>query len=126
MIILLFFREPCITNATQEIKMTGQFKDKCDEALAPLLCFGSGRQMVRRSGQAGQVGWENVATCDNEMTPPEDLDSMLEEDPTQLYLSVLFSPGAFLPSSRLSPSSVAPWTEETWRLSAGTDCEPRW
>ena len=55
-----------------------------------------GDVIVRRSGQTGQVGWENVASCDNEMTPPEDLDSMLEEDPTQLYLSILFSPGAFL------------------------------
>ena len=36
-----------------------------------------GDVIVRRSGQTGQVGWENVASCDNEMTPPEDLDSML-------------------------------------------------
>ena len=65
-----------------------------------------GDVIVRRSGQTGQVGWENVASCDNEMTPPEDLDSMLEEDPTQLYLSVLFSPEAFLPSTLIKTLAI--------------------
>ena len=55
--------------------------------------------VVRRAGHAGHVGWENVATCDNDMLLPEDLEAMNEEDPRQVYLAALFAPGAFLPST---------------------------
>ena len=65
-----------------------------------------GDVVVRRSGQAGQVGWETVTTQDNEMTPPEELDLMVEEDPRQLYLSALFSPGSFLPATLIKTLAI--------------------
>ena len=77
-----------------------------ERGLVGVWISSEGDVIVRRSGQAGQVGWETVATCDNEMTPPEELDSMLEEDPTQLYLSVLFSPGAFLPGTLIKTLAI--------------------
>ena len=59
--------------------------------------------MVRRSSQ---VGWVTVTTCDNEMTPSEELDLMLEEDPRQLYLSALFSLGSFLPATLIKTLAI--------------------
>ena len=62
--------------------------------------------VVRRAGHAGHVGWENVATCDNDMLLPEDLEAMNEEDPRQVYLAALFAPGAFLPSTLMKTVAI--------------------
>ena len=52
------------------------------------------------------VGWEAVTTCDNDMLLPEKLENMNEEDPRQVYLSALFDPGAFLPSTLLKTVAI--------------------
>ena len=77
-----------------------------ERGLVGVWISSEGDVVVRRSGQAGRAGWETVTTCDNEMTPPEELDLMVEEDPRQLYLSVLFSPGAFLPGTLIKTLAI--------------------
>ena len=59
-----------------------------DRRLVGVWISADGDIVVRRSGQ---VGWENVTTCDNDMLLPEELENMNEEDPRQVYLSDLFA-----------------------------------
>ena len=47
-----------------------------------------------------------MTTCDNDMLLPEKLENMNEEDPRQVYLSALFDPGAFLPSTLLKTVAI--------------------
>ena len=65
-----------------------------DRGLSGVWISSDGDIVVRRAGHGGHVGWENVATCDNDMLLPEDLEAMNEEDPRQVYLAALFAPEA--------------------------------
>jgi len=77
-----------------------------ERGLVGVWISGDGDTVVRRSGHAGHVGWENVTTCDNDMLLPEELENMNEEDPRQVYLAALFAPGAFLPSTLLKTVAI--------------------
>ena len=74
-----------------------------DSGLVGVWVSSDGDTVVRR---AGQVGWDSVTTCDNDMLLPEELENMNEEDPRQVYLAALFAPGAFLPSTLMKTVAI--------------------
>ena len=77
-----------------------------DRGLTGVWVSSDGDIVVRRSGHASHMGWETVATCDNDLLAPEELDNMNEEDPRQVYLAALFAPGAFLPSTLVKTVAI--------------------
>ena len=90
-----------------------------DRGLSGVWISSDGDIVVRRAGHGGHVGWENVATCDNDMLLPEDLEAMNEEDPRQVYLAALFAPGAFLPSTLMKTVAIFRRSVETREGSLG-------
>ena len=77
-----------------------------DRGLTGVWVSSDGDIVVRRSGHTSHMGWETVATCDNDLLAPEELDNMNEEDPRQVYLAALFAPGAFLPSTLVKTVAI--------------------
>jgi len=76
-----------------------------DKGLVGVWTSSEGDTVIRRT-VVGGVGWDNVTTCDTELLAPEELELNIEEDPRQMYLGALFSPGAFLASTIIKTVAI--------------------
>ena len=82
-----------------------------DRGLVGVWTSSEGDTVVRRT-VVGGVGWDTVidiktvTTCDSDMLAPEELELNSEEDPRQVYLGALFSPGAFLASTLVKTVAI--------------------